>query len=471
MTRLLTRLITLGILLLGLLPAMVHAAEPVEVDTFTLENGMKVVVIPNHRVPAVSHMVWFRIGSADEPRGYSGLAHYLEHMMFKGTDKLKVGEYSQIVSKHGGDHNAFTSYDYTGYYVNIAKEYLPLAMELEANRMVNLKVDDEEFLKERAVIMEERSMRTDNQPAALLREQMMAALYINHPYHTPIIGWRHEMEALNRKQVFDMYHRFYHPNNAVLIVAGDITAKELKPLAQKYYGVLPRGEELSRDWTAEPKAVAERRVVLRDSKVLQQAFRRYYLAPSIVNGETEHAIPLGLLSQIAGGSQTSRLYQELVVKRKLATSAGAYYDGIDLGPSAFVVSATPAENVSLETLEAAVDEVLAEIMQKGVNADEMERAKTQSKADVIYARDGLQSLAYIIGQLYMAGLDEQFFNQWTDKIDAISPVQLQDAAKYIFKPERSVTGWLLPETSPAQTDAKDAHNVDNTTEESANAAQ
>jgi zinc protease len=419
-------------------------SEPVKVETFTLDNGMQAVVIPNHRVPAVSHMVWFRIGSADEERGMSGLAHYLEHMMFKGTDKLKVGEYSQTVSRHGGDHNAFTSYDYTGYYVNIAKENLPLVMGLEADRMVNLKVGDEEFLKEREVIIEERSMRTDNQPSALLREQLMAALFLNHPYHTPIIGWRHEMEALSREQVFAMYRRYYHPNNAVLVVAGDITAAELKPLAEQYYGALPAGELLTRDWTSEPKPVAERRVVLRDDKVLQPSFSRYYLAPSFVTGKTEHAIPLTLLAQVLGGSQTSRLYQDLVVRRQLATDAGIYYNGVDRGPSVFVVSATPAEDVQLEELEEAIDEVLAEALQNGVSDAELLRAKTQAKAEVIYARDGLQSLAYIIGQLYMVGLDEGFFNSWTDQIEAATAAELMTAARYVLTPERSATGYLLP---------------------------
>lgn len=425
--------------------ASAWAGEPVKVETFELENGLKVVVIPNHRVPAVSHMLWLRIGSADEERGQSGLAHYLEHMMFKGTERLKVGEYSQIAAKHGGDHNAFTSYDYTGYYVNIAKEHLPLVMNLEADRLVNLKVDDAEFLKEREVIIEERSMRTDNQPAALLREQMMAALFLNHPYQIPVIGWRHEMQALTREQVFAMYHRFYHPNNGVLVVAGDITAEELKPLAEKYYGQLPKGEKLERNWTKEPKHVAERRLVLRDDKVMQPDFRRYYLAPSFVDGKTEKAIPLTLLAQVLGGSRTSRLHQELVVKRKIATQAGAYYNGLDRGPSIFSIFVTPAEFEELATVEAAVDEVLKQIQQEGISEEELSRAKTLEKANVIYARDGLQSLAYIIGQLYMVGLDEHFFNAWPEKIEATTAVELKNAARAVLVPERSVTGWLLPE--------------------------
>jgi len=433
----------LACLLVGLTCAQAaFADDAVKVEKFTLDNGMEVVVIPNHRVPAISHMIWFRIGSADEQKGVSGLAHYLEHMMFKGTKTLKVGEYSQTISKAGGDHNAFTSFDFTGYYVNIARENLPLVMKLEADRMVNLQVDEAEFIKEREVIIEERSMRIDNQPSAVLSEQMRAALFLNHPYHTSIIGWRHEMSTLSREQVFDMYRRFYHPNNAVLIVAGDITAKELKPMVETTYGVLPAGEKLARNWTQEPKPNSERRIIHRDEKVLQPSFERDYLAPSFVNGEKEHAFALSLLAQVLGGTDTSRLYQELVVKRKLAVGASADYSGVDLGPSVFTVSAVPAEGVSLQALENGIDDVLRSVIAKPVTAAELDRAKTQARAGIIYARDGLQSLAYIFGQLYMVGLDETFFNTWPDNIDAVTPEQVQQAAAFVLKPERSVTGWL-----------------------------
>ena len=436
------------------------AMEPVKTESFTLKNGMEVLVIPNHRVPAVSHMIWLRIGSADEARGQSGLAHYLEHMMFKGTEKMKVGEYSQIMSKHGGAHNAFTSFDYTGYYVNIAKENLPLVMQVEADRMVNLKVNDEEFLKERQVIMEERSMRIDNRPAAALGEQMSAALFLNHPYHVPIIGWRHEMEALSRKQVFDMYHRYYHPNNAILIVAGDITAAELKPLAEQYYGALPAGDAMTREWTKEPPQLTERRVILRDEKVLQPDFSRVYLAPSYVYGETEHSLPLSLLASVLGGGQTSRLYQSLVMEQKVATAASADYNGLDLGPSQLGISVTPAEGVTLEELEKAIDAVLAKVIAEGVTPEELTRAKTLSKAEIIYARDGLQSLAYIFGILRMVGLDAEYFNSWPARIEAVTAQQVQDSARWLLKPERSVTGYLLPKKAEVAVEAPKVEATD-----------
>lgn len=433
-------------LIVGLYPVVsALAVEPVKVEKFALDNGMEVVVIPNHRVPAVSHMLWFRIGSADEQKGVSGLAHYLEHMMFKGTKQLKVGEYSQIVSKLGGDHNAFTSYDFTGYYVNIARENLPRIMELEADRMVNLQVDEPEFLKERQVIIEERSMRTDNQPSQVLAEQMRAALFLNHPYHTSTIGWRHEMSALSRDQVLDMYRRYYHPNNVVLIVAGDITAKELKPLVEQSYGKLPKGETLTRNWPEEPAPNSERRIIHRDEKVQQPGFDRDYLAPGFKKDTMQQAFALSLLEELLGGSDTSRLYQELVVKRKLAVSASADYNGLSIGPSIFSISAIPTSGVSLESLEKGIDSVLQGVIDKPVSDTELARAKTQAKAAVIYARDGLQSLAYIFGQLYMVGLDESFFNSWPDNIDAVTAEQIREAAVSLFKPEKSVTGWLLPQ--------------------------
>lgn len=424
------------------------AGEPLKVEQFTLSNGMEVVVIPNHSVPAVSHMLWFKIGSADERQGVSGLAHYLEHMMFKGTKTLKVGEYSQIMAKHGGDHNAFTNLDYTGYYVNIAKQHLPLVMKTEADRMVNLSVDDAEFLKEREVIMEERSMRTDNQPGAVLDEQMRASLYTNHHYGIPVIGWRQEMEALSKAQVFDMYHRYYHPNNAILLLIGDVTAEEIKPLVESTYGKLSAGELMERHWADEPKPVAARRVILKDEKVLQPAFERYYLAPSFVYGEKEHAMPLVLLSQVLGGSQTSRLYQKLVVEQKIASQASAEYNGLSRGPAEFSISAVPAEGISLEKLEAAIDAVIQDTLQTGVTEEELRRAKNQAKAEVIYARDGLESLGIIMGNLLVIGLGVDFFNQWPNAIEAVSADQIKNSGVWLLQPERSVTGWLEKKESP-----------------------
>ena len=324
-------------------------------ETFTLDNGMQVVVVTNRRAPVVSHHVWYKVGSADSPLGKSGLAHFLEHLMFKGTANLEPGEFSRIVARNGGNENAFTGPDYTGYFQTIAKDRLELVMRMEADRMVNLVLDDDEVVRERSVVLEERSQRTDNDPGARLGEQLNATQFYHHPYRLPVIGWRHEMETYSREDALDFYRAWYAPNNAVLIVAGDIDAAELRPLAEKYYGAIPARPVPERDRVQEPPQDARREVVLSDPRVQQPYWLRSYLAPSFSAGASEHAYPLEVLSEILGGTSTSRLYRSLVIEQKLATSAGAYYRGTALDLTTFRVYATPRPGVSLDQLEAAVE--------------------------------------------------------------------------------------------------------------------
>ncbi|NBX03115.1 MAG: insulinase family protein [Alphaproteobacteria bacterium] len=303
------------------------------VEHFTLRNQLEVYVIPNHRIPAISHMMWYRIGAADDPQGKSGLAHYHEHMMFKATKKLKTGEYSDIIARHGGQQNAFTGYDATSYYVDIAKEKLPLVMDLEADRMRGLRPSDEDASKEKDVIIEERRMRTDNNPAALLSEQVNAALYRHHPYHLPVIGWRHEMETLTKNDALDFHEKYYHPNNAILIVSGDITAAELKPLAEKYYGNLKPAKIPTRRWNQEPPQLGARRITLHHENVKQPIFARSYATDSMGYGKKENALPLFVLSQVLAGGRSSRLYQSLAVEQKIATAVDANYNPFAMGPA------------------------------------------------------------------------------------------------------------------------------------------
>lgn len=291
-------------------------------------------------------------------------------------------------------------------------------------------------------------MRVDNQPNALLGEQMRAALFLNHPYHYPIIGWRHEMATLSKEQVFAMYRRYYRPNNAVLVLSGDITKDEAQALVQKYYGGLPKGEPMERHWPDEPQPVAERRVVLRDAKVEQPRFMRFYLAPSYVQGETQHAVPLSLFEQVMGGTDTSRLYQELVVKRKLAVSVSLSYQGMSRGPGMVTIAATPQDGVDLPQLEAAIDDALAQSLATPFTQEELARAKTLSKASILYAQDGIESMAYIMGQLKMLGLGADFLHGWTAKVDAVTAEQLTGAGRSVLRPEASVTGYLLPLETP-----------------------
>ena len=312
-------------------------------QTFTLENGMQVVVIPNHRAPVVSHMVWYRAGAADEPPGKSGVAHFLEHLMFKGTEAVPDGEFAKTVARNGGQSNAFTSWDYTGYYQNVATERLELVMRLEADRMINLRLTEADALTERDVILEERRSRTDNNPGALLREQITATLYMNHPYGVPIIGWAHEAGALTRADALDWYRRYYAPNNAILVVAGDVTVEQIRPLAEAHYGVIPRRPVPPRARPVEPTHHAPRQVNLESPRVRQPSWTRNYLAPSYTRGASEHAYPLEVLTEILGGGTTSRLYRALVVDQGLAASAGVSYGpgSVDLSALAVYLSPRP----------------------------------------------------------------------------------------------------------------------------------
>ena len=418
------------------------------IESFTLPNGLEVVIIPNHRIPAVSQMMWYRIGAADDPLGKSGLAHFHEHAMFLGTAKHKAHEYSSLSARSGGDENAFTSYDATSYYITIAKDKLPLAMELEADRMHELKPTDEDMVKEKQVIIEERRMRIENNPEALLNEQMNAALFRNHPYHWPTIGWMNEMEGLTKDDVLAFHQRWYHPNNAILILSGDITMAEAKPLVQKYFGDLPKVVVPARRWNEEPPQNSERRLVMHHANVKQPSFHRSYMAASLNSGNKTDALPLFVLAEVMGEGKTSRLYQSLVVDQKLATSVDVEYNGFTLGPAQFELDIVPEQGVDPAVLEKALDKELAHIASDGFSESDIARAKTQLKAETIYARDGLTSMARIMGWMRIAGLDKDYFTRWPQLIDGVTAAQLQQAAKDTLVPTASVTALLLPEEKP-----------------------
>jgi len=302
--------------------ASLAQARVFDPETFTLANGLQVVVIENRRAPIVTHMVWYKVGAADESAGESGNAHFLEHLMFKGTNTLGPGEFSEIIAQNGGQENAFTSYDYTAYYQTVANDRLEIVMRHEADRMANLVLTDALVLPERDVILEERRSRVDNEPGSQLRETMQAGLYLNHPYRVPVIGWEHEIRSLSTETALAFYRRWYAPNNAVLVVAGDVDADEVRRLAEKYYGKVPAGEVLERVRPTEPPQYAARRVTLENARVRQPSLSISYLAPAHNSPGGEHAYALQVLDQILGGGATSRLYRSLVVEQGLAASRG-----------------------------------------------------------------------------------------------------------------------------------------------------
>ena len=412
-------------------------------ETFTLANGLEVIVVENHRAPVVFHSVWYRIGAADEPPGKSGIAHFLEHLMFKGTETREAGEFSHLVALNGGSENAFTSQDYTGYFQKIARDRLELVMELEADRMANLVLSDETVLPERDVVLEERASRTDNDAGAQFGERFAAEQFQVHPYGIPIIGHEHEIAALTTEDAIAFYQRYYAPNNAALIVVGDITADEMRVLAERYYGPVASRDVPERVRIVEPAPDVARRLEVVDERVRQAEWSRSYLAPSQNAGETEHAYPLIVLSNILSGT-TGRLYRTLVVERMLAAHTGVYYDDFYFDKTQFYIYATPALGADIAALEAAIDAEIDRVLHEGVTSEEVESAKTRVKAEAVFASDSLYMVANIFGDAFTSGVSVEEVESWFDRIDAVTPEQISAAARSVLRPERAVTGVLLP---------------------------
>ena len=437
--------------LVALGAALPAAAQPA-VSDFELENGLKLVVIEDHRAPVVVHMVWYRAGSADEAPGTSGIAHYLEHLLFKGTDELEAGEFSETVAANGGTDNAFTSYDYTAYFQRVAADRLGLMMEMEADRMVDLDIRQEDILVERDVVIEERAQRTDSDPGALLGEQRMAAQYLNHPYGRPIIGWRHETDALTLEDALLFYGTHYAPNNAVVVVAGDVEPEAALALAEEHYGGLaPNPAIAERERPQEPPQVAARRIVKEDARVGQPYVVRTYLAPERDPGAQEEAAALTILARVLGGSPTtSVLGQRLQLGTGEAVWTSAFYSGVSLDDTTFGLVVVPAEGVTLEEAEAALDRELAAFVEEGVDAAQLERIKFQLRASEVYEGDDVAATARRYGAALTSGLTVEDVEGWPDLLQAVTAEEVVEAARRVLDPRASVTSWLTrPEGAPA----------------------
>ena len=427
------------------LTALPFAATANElVTTFTLDNGMDVIVVEDHRAPVVQHMVWYRAGSADEPPGKSGIAHFLEHLLFKATDTLEAGEFSSVVSANGGTDNAFTSYDYTAYFQRVAADRLGLMMKMEADRMKNIRLTDQDILAERQVIIEERNQRTENSPGGLFNEQMNAAQYRNHRYGIPIIGWKHEMSTLTMEDAYDFYRLHYSPNNAILVVSGDVTPDEVRALAEEHYGVIPANPDVTaRARPQEPPQNAERRVIFRDPRVATEYVSRSYSAPERDPGDQKQAAALFLLAQLLGSGQTSYLTEKLQFEDDIAVYTGAFYRGMSLDDTTFDVVIVPKPGLSLEEAEAAMDATLAAFVEEGVDVDDLDRIKMQIRASQIYERDNVDGIARRYGAALSSGLTVQDVQDWPEILQAITPEEVIEAARSIFRDETSVTGYLM----------------------------
>jgi zinc protease len=425
-------------------PAAIPRMAPNAVE-FKLKNGMDVAVIPDHRAPVVTHMVWYRVGAADETAGQSGIAHFLEHLMFKGTEEHPGEEFRQRVSAIGGDENAFTSSDFTAYFQRVAKENLGEMMMFEADRMTHLALTDQMVATERNVVLNERRDRTEKNPDALLNEQLLRILYLNHPYGRPVIGWNHEIRMLDRRTALDFYKRYYTPSNAILVVAGDVTPDEVRRLAESTYGTItPRPEAVRAPRPAEPAPVGARTVTVRDEKVREPQLTRYYLVPSAVTAKPGEAEALSLLAEILGGGPTSRFYDQLVRGGGSANEAGAAYQSAGIDDTRFVVYGMPKPGTSLHALEAQMDEVIAALADRGVTEEELARAKRSAVAQAIYSLDSQMALAHIVGQALAIGRSLDEVQTWPSRIQAVTAAQVQAAAAKYLQAKDSATGYLEP---------------------------
>lgn len=443
-TRMLRTALTMVFIATPLAVAAAQEAPPV--SNFTLDNGLEVVVVPDRRAPVVTHMLWYKVGSADEDPGKSGIAHFFEHLMFKGTEKYGQGEFSARIAEVGGRENAFTSYDYTAYFQQVAPDQLATMMEFEADRMRNLVLTDDVIGPERDVIIEERNSRVETSPQALHGEEVSATLYQNHPYRIPVIGWMHEIEQLNREDAIDFYDRYYAPNNAVLVVTGDVDEQTVRELAEETYGQVERGPDLPpRNRPQEPEQNTFRIVEMRDSRVGVPSFSKRWVVPSYTSAEDGEAEAFDLLSEVLGGGVRSRIYQELVVLQGLAASAGAYYQGTSLDDTSFGVYGAPRGDATLQQLEEAIDAEIAKIVEDGITEDELAKAKRRFVRSMIFARDDQSGMARIYGSTLTTGGTVEDIAEWPNRIEAITVEAVQAVAARYLDQRRAVTGYLLPE--------------------------
>lgn len=432
------------------LPAATGGAATPTVVHSRLDNGMEIVVIPDHRAPVVTHMVWYRNGSADDPAGKSGIAHFLEHLMFKGTEAHPQGAFSEAVAEVGGQENAFTSTDYTAYFQRAAKENLGMLMSFEADRMTGLVLSDAVVDPERDVVLEERRMRTDTDPSAQLQEAVQAAVFSHHPYGTPIIGWSHEIEGLDRQDALAYYRRFYTPENAILIVAGDVDPADVHALALDSYGqVASRGTAPERQRRREPEPRAHRLITLADRKVEQPSVQRVYLVPSYRTAAPGQAAMLEVLGHLLGGGSTSIIYKALVLDQKIAVAAGAYYMGTALDETRLFLWALPSPGITLEALDAAIEGVVRGMGRIAVSAAELTRAQTRLVADAVYAQDNQSSLARWYGAALATGLTVADVERWPQDIEAVTAEDVRATAATFLVKRRAVTGFLVTEDAAA----------------------
>ncbi len=430
---------------LGLSLITLTARAELPTHEFQLDNGLNVLVREDHRAPVITVMVWFKAGSIDEAPYETGLAHVLEHMMFKGSKHLAPGEFSRTVARFGGNDNAFTSYDFTAYFQQYEASRLPLALELEAERLKNLKIDDDAFRRELQVVMEERRQRTDDKPTALAWEKFQAVARPGTGYAHPIIGWRDQLAQLRPEQARGWYQRFYVPGNATLVIAGDVTLEQARPLVEKFFADLPEGDTPPRPETTLNPPAGERRMTLR-LPVRVPALYMTYNVPSLTTADHQQAFyALTMLGGVLDGGISARMESNLVRGQRLAAGVGAGYDGLQRGNGTFTITATPNPAVTLDELEAAIKAEIEKIAEQPPSAAEMDRVRAGVLAEQIYQRDSVMGQAMELGTLSVLGLDWRLARQFDDNLEAVTPEQVQQAAQEWLVAERSAVAHVIPE--------------------------
>lgn len=436
----------IAVAFLALVCAGATAAAPL--PQRVLANGMTVLVKEDHRSPVAVSMVWYRAGSMDEVSTSTGVAHMLEHMMFKGTGKVPAGEFSRTVARAGGRENAFTSRDYTAYHEQLHKSKLPLALELEADRMVNLTLAEEEFSKELKVVMEERRSRTDDDPHATLHEQMMAAIYTLHPYRTPVIGWMNDLRNMQRADARGWYEKWYAPNNATLVVAGDVEPEAVFALAEKFFGPIPARTLPERKPQVETPQLGVKRITVKAPAELPYLVMAYR-APVLRDVEKDwEPYALFVLNGILDGSDAARLNRNLVRKSRVANSANSSYDLINRGPALFFLDGVPAEGHTVPEVESALREQIRILIDEGVSNEELLRVKAQVTASQVYARDSVYYQALRIGMLQTIGLPPDSSDIQVRKMQEVTAEQVREVARKYLIDDNLTVAVLDPQPLP-----------------------
>ena len=448
LTTIRTKTLTFSIGLILLYGPNVYAKELQATDTheFMLSNGMKVIVKEDHRAPTVAHMVWYKAGSIDEVNGKTGVAHVLEHMMFKGTKKLKPGDFSKQVAAVGGRDNAFTSKDYTAYFQQIEKSHLEKMMALESDRMANLQIREDEFAKEIQVVMEERRLRTDDQASAIVYEQLVAAAFINSPYRNPIIGWMDDLKNMTYQDALEWYQDWYAPNNAVLVVSGDVEPNEVHALAQKYYGAIPAKKIKDRKPQQEIPQIGARRIQVKapaENPDITFAWKVPKVEPADIKLIDPYA--LSVLAGILDGHANSRLNRKLVRDLRLADSVDASYGMTGRGPQLFGISASPAKGKTIADIEKHVRLILSEIRRSGVTDAELNRVKSQLLSSQIYKRDSIFAQAMEIGMSEMNGISWKYLDEILFNIQAVTSSDIQKVVEKYFIDDALTVAILEPQ--------------------------